>query len=311
MRLWKRIIKVQTICKTSAVLFTIALGLSGPPLSAQEMQMEPKTSMKKGMSMAQGQGKKQPMPKSSMQGGSAPADARDPNANSGGFEYRGMGGWEETDTIVYDKFMVDQLEYRTNSGSDFLRWDIQGWRGTDYNKMWFKLEGEDEVSSDAADLELQALYSRAVSAFWDFQIGARYDASYGLNSADDRYFAVVGFQGLAPYWFEMEPALFVSDKGDVSARLTATYDILFSQYVFLQPRLEVNVSATEDRESGTGRGVNDVQIGARLRYQIRREFAPYIGFAWSRELGDTADFTRAEGGEVNILSFIAGLRIWF
>ncbi len=277
----------------------------------RKMLMKPKTLMEKEMSMKTDSGKMEPMVKSSMQGGSAPLDARDPHANSGGFEYRGMGGWEETDTIAFYRVTFEQLEYRTNSGSDFLRWDIQGWRGTDYNKLWFKLEGEDEVSSDAADLELQALYSRAVSAFWDFQIGARYDAALGSGSPDDRYFAVIGFQGLAPYWFEMEPVLFVSDKGDVSARLTATYDILLSQYLFLQPRLEVNVAATEDRESGTGKGINDVQIDLRLRYQIRREIAPYIGLAWSRELGDTADFTRADGGEVDILSFVAGLRVWF
>lgn len=299
MRLSKRKIMAQTIYKSLAVLSVLVLGLSATPLCAQEMQME------------QGSEKMKPMAKSSMQGGSAPADARDPNANSGGFEYRGMGGWEETDTIAVNKIMIDQLEYRSNSGSDFLRWDIQGWRGTDYNKFWFKFEGEDEVSSDTADLELQALYSRAIAPFWDFQVGARYDASFGSDSPDDRYLAVIGFQGLAPYWFEVEPTLFVSDKGDVSARLTATYDLLLTQRMIMQPRLEVNVAATEDREYGIGKGVNDVQVGMRLRYEVRREFAPYVGLAWSREFGDTADFTRADGGEVNILSFVAGFRIWF
>jgi len=257
----------------------------------------------------------EPMPMTSeagsMQGGKAPADARDPNENSGGYEYRGMAGWEETDEFVVGKLISDQLEYRSNDGANALRWDIQGWRGTDYEKLWVKFEGEDEISSDSGDLELQMLYSRSVSPFWDFQIGGSYDRIYGTTASDDRFSAVVGFQGLAPYWFELEPALFLSEDGDVSARLTGTYDLLFSQRLILQPRFEVNVAASDVPEFGIGSGLNDIQLGLRLRYEFRREVAPYIGISWQRTYGNTADLVLAEGGEIDNLAVVAGFRVWF
>jgi copper resistance protein B len=247
----------------------------------------------------------------SMQGGDAPADARDPNAQSGGYEYRHMSGWEETDEIVFSKIISDQLEYRNNDIGDAWRWDIQGWRGTDYKKLWVKFEGDDEVSVNAGSLELQTLYSRSVAPFWDLQIGGRFDRAYNSGVSNNRFLAVIGFQGLAPYWFELEPALFLSEDGDVSARITGTYDLLFSQRLVLQPRFEVNVAGSEVRDFGVGSGLNDVQLGLRLRYEIRREFAPYVGVSWKRQFGNTADLTRAEGGDVDNLAFLAGFRVWF
>ena len=251
------------------------------------------------------------MGESSMQGGSAPADARDPNANSGGYEYRGMAGWEETDEITFSKVIADQLELRNNDGNNTLRWDIQGWRGTDYKKLWVKLEGEDETSANAGELELQTLYSQSIAPFWDFQIGARYDTTYGTGPNSDRLFGVIGFQGLAPYWFEVEPALFISEDGDVSARLVSTYDLLFTQRLILQPRFEINVAASEVAAFGVGKGINDIQLGLRLRYEIRREIAPYAGLSWTKQIGDTADFVRVAGGDTNNLAVVAGIRLWF
>jgi copper resistance protein B len=269
---------------------------------AEEMPMESESNNADAMAS---------MESASMQGGAAPEGARDPNAYSGGYEYRGMAGWEETDEIVYGKIIADQLEYRNNDGSNTLRWDIQGWRGTDYKKFWVKLEGEDETNSSAGDLELQTLYSRSVAAFWDFQIGARYDRVYSSDSTNNRFFAVIGFQGLAPYWFDVEPALFISDEGDISARITATYDLLFTQRLILQPRFEINVAASEVREVGIGKGLNDVQLGLRLRYEIRREIAPYIGLSWANQFGDTEDFAHANGEDVDNLAIVAGIRLWF
>lgn len=284
----------------------IALILSsGFPLTAtlaEEMSMKPAPNSA---------ATKGPMKQTSMQGGKAPADARDPNANSDGYEYRGMAGWEDTDEIVFSKIIADQLEYHNNDGENTLRWDIQGWRGTDYNKIWVKFEGEDQVSANAGDLEVQALYSRTIAAFWDFQIGSRYDRAYRSDLTNDRFLGVIGFQGLAPYWFEAESALFVSDNGDVSARITSTYDLLFSQRLILQPRFEINVAATEAQKYGVGRGINDVQLGLRLRYEIHREIAPYLGVSWLREMGDTADMALADGEKVDNLASVAGIRVWF
>ncbi len=251
------------------------------------------------------------MEKSSMQGGDPPADARDPNAYSDGYEYRGMAGWEETDEMTVSKIIFDQLEYRDNDDVNTFNWDMQGWIGTDYKKFWVKFEGEDETSSSNGELELQMLYSQAIAPFWDFQLGIRYDTNYGNGLDNDRFFAVVGVQGLAPYWFEVEPTLFISEDGDVSARIVTTYDLLFTQKLILQPRLEINAAASKVSEFGIGKGLNDVQFGLRLRYEIRREIAPYAGLSWTKNFGDTADFVRAEGGDTNNLALVAGIRLWF
>lgn len=247
----------------------------------------------------------------SMQGGKAPADARDPNANSGGYEYRGMAGWEETDAYTFSKVIVDQFEYRDNNGNDTLRWDVQGWRGKDYKKIWFKFEGEDDVANNEGDVELQTLYSRSVAAFWDFQVGTRFDIAYNSASTDSRFFGVIGFQGLAPYWFEVESAIFLSDTGNVSARFVSTYDLLFSQRLILQPRLEVNASIGDDRAFGVGSGINDLQLGFRLRYEYTRKLAPYVGVEWQRQFGQTANFTRADGAKPENTALVAGIRFWF
>ena len=289
------IIKIKTL----AIVAAVALLFSEPSLMAQDMPMPQKETTK--------DAKEKP----SMQGGKVPDNARDPNANSGGYEYRHMAGWEDTDMISVSKVIFDQFEYRNNGSSGVLRWDVQGWRGTDYNKFWFKFEGQDELSSNGGELELQTLYSRAVTPFWDMQLGARYDVAYGTGSSGDRAFAVVGLQGLSPYWFELEPAIFLSDDGDISGRLVATYDLLFSQRLILQPRFEMNFALTEARKYGVGKGVNDIQLGLRARYEIRREFAPYAGVEWNRKIGNTANILRAEGGDLNSLSFVAGVRFWF
>lgn len=221
--------------------------------------------------------------------------------------------WPEPveDNLPFGMVIADQLEYRANEGPDTLRWDVQSWYGTDTNKLWMKFEGEDQTLSNSGDLELQALYSRMIAAFWDFQVGIRYDRLYGPGPTRDRSFAVLGVQGLAPYRFEVEPAFFVSDDGDVSARLTSTYDLLFSQRLILQPRFETNIAASSAPEFGVGSGLNDVQLGLRLRYEVRREFAPFIGVSWRRKFGHTADFARADGEDIDNLAFVAGLRIWF
>lgn len=224
-----------------------------------------------------------------------------------------QSGWPEPieDNLPLGMIIADQLEYRDNDGADTLRWDIQGWYGTDTNKVWMKFEGDDQASANGGELEIQALFSHMVAPFWDFQIGLRHDRQYGSGPDQDRSFAVVGFQGLAPYRFEVEPALFISEDGDVSARLVGTYDLLFTQRLILQPRFETNIAASSARKYGVGSGLNDVQLGLRLRYEFRREFAPYIGIDWTRQYGNTADLTRAEGGDIDSLAFVSGFRVWF
>jgi copper resistance protein B len=167
------------------------------------------------------------------------------------------------------------------------------------------------VSDSHGEAEVQALYSRLVAPFWDMQAGLRYDRAFGSGRDRDRAFGVLGVQGLASYGFDTELALFVSDGGDVSARAKFEHDLLLTQRLVLQPRAEINAAAQRARAWGVGRGINDVQLGLRLRYEIRREFAPYVGVEWTRKLGDTADLARAQGADVSVPALVAGVRLWF
>ena len=211
----------------------------------------------------------------------------------------------DTPTLAF--FLADRLEYRWQEGTDALLWDAQGWIGGDWNKFWFKTEGEDPADGAVEEAEVQALYARLISPFWYLQTGVRYD----FEPAPSRAFAVLGVQGLGLYWFEVDAAAFVSDDGDLSARFEAEYDLLFTQRLVLQPRFETNLAFQDVPELGIGQGFNDVQLGLRLRYEIRREFAPYAGIAWVRKVGETADRARTAGEDVDSLAVVAGLRLWF
>jgi copper resistance protein B len=217
-----------------------------------------------------------------------------------------IGSADEEEPLFYF-FQVEEFEYRANDNQDTFNWDAQGWIGGDFNKLWLKTEGEQPIEGRLEEAEIQALYSRKISDFFDAQVGIRYD----FAPDPERTFAVVGIEGLAPYFFEIDAAAFVSNKGEISGRFKAEYDILLTQKLVLQPKFEMNVAVQEVEERGIGSGVNDVELGLRLRYEIVREFAPYVGVDWTRDLGQTADFSRAEGEDVNTLSFVAGVRFWF
>ena len=213
---------------------------------------------------------------------------------------------------VFSFLLFEQLEYRSNAGPDTLSWDAEGWIGGDYNKLWMKTEGERRLSEDhGGEIEVQLLYSRLLTPFWDVQAGVRYDQRYGAGPDLSQTFATLGLEGHAPYWVEAEPALFISDDGDVLARLTGAYDLPLTQRLIAQPRFELNLAAQGVERFGIGAGVNDIELGLRLRYEIWREFAPYIGISWLRQLGDTADIARREGDVVDNLAFVVGVRLWF
>jgi copper resistance protein B len=222
-------------------------------------------------------------------------------------------GWPEPveDQQIFSMVLVEELEYRRNQGADTLEWDAQAWIGGDYNRLWLRTEGADQVSGDNdGEWEAQVLFSRLVAPFWDFQAGVRYDKLYGAQD-HERSFAVIGFEGLAPYWFEVTPALFISEDGDFSARFSASYELLFTQRLILQPSIEVNAAAQKVDEFDVGAGLNDIELGLRLRYEIKREFAPYIGVSWTNKFGGTADIAREEGERTDDFSVLAGVRVWF
>jgi copper resistance protein B len=217
------------------------------------------------------------------------------------------------DSQRYGFLLVDQLEYRVkDAADDTARWDVQGWYGGDYNRLWIKTEGEWRTAGErGGEAEVQALFSRLIAPFWDLQLGLRYDEFSGAGFDRSRGFAVIGVQGLAPYRFELEPALFISQDGDVSARLTTTYDLLLTQRIILQPRLDFDAAVQSAEQFGVGDGVNNIGLGLRLRYEIRREFAPYVGIHWLRRFGETADISRRDGGRAGDIAVVFGVRLWF
>ncbi len=203
--------------------------------------------------------------------------------------------------------IIERLETGFGGGEETWLWDVGGWTGGDINRFWWKSEGEGDFDGEIEG-EVQALYSRAVSPFWDVQAGVRQDFR---EDGENPTHLVLGVQGLAPHWWEVDAAAFLSTGGDLTARVEAEYDQRITQRLILQPRVEVEASASDVPELGLGSGLTHVEAGLRLRYEIAREFAPYVGVEWSRDLGRTADLTRAIGGEPEHTRFVIGLRAWF
>jgi len=208
---------------------------------------------------------------------------------------------------VLSLFQADQLEYRHGRHGGGVNWDFHAWIGTDDEKFFLKSEGEMPTKGALEEAELQALYSWRISDFFDAQAGLRYDYRPGPQ----RGFAVLGLHGMAPYFIEVDAAMFVSHKGEVSARVKGEYDLYITQSLILQPSAEINLSAQNVRERGVGAGVSDIELGLRLRYEIVREFAPYVGVVWERKLFRAASYARDEGESAGELALVAGVRFWF
>ncbi len=214
------------------------------------------------------------------------------------------GGMED-DPLLF-KVMVDQLEWRDAKGDDPLVWDADAWIGKDLNKLWIKTEGE-HAGGRTEEAEVQLLYSLAIAPFWDLQAGWRHD----FQPNPSRDWLSIGFKGLAPYWFEVDAGLFAGGNGQVAARLDAEYELMFTQRLILTPEIELNLHSKDDEETGVGSGLSDMELGLRLRYEIRREFAPYIGVNWERKFGKSADFAEEEGESTDDVQFVVGVRAWF
>jgi len=202
--------------------------------------------------------------------------------------------------------ILDQLEMRDPSGDNTLSWDGQGWIGKDLQKLWIKAEGE-RTGGNTNEVELQLLYSKAIARYWEFQVGVRHD----FEPSPSRSWAAIGVQGLAPYFFETDAALFIGDSGRTALRLESEYELLLTQRLILTPDIEVNFYGQDDAVVGVGSGLSDLEVGLRLRYEIRREFALYIGVNWSKLFGNTADFARIAGEKSSETQLVIGLRAWF
>ncbi len=209
---------------------------------------------------------------------------------------------------IHSMLLMERLEMHSGQSDEALLWDAQAWVGGDAHKLWLKTEGHyDLEQSDSEEVEFQALYSKAVSPFWDVQAGVRHDS----KPTPTRTYAVVGLQGLAPYWFEVDTSVFVSENGDASVRIEAEYDLRLTQRLLLQPRIEINAAFSDDQAVDVGTGFSGAEAGLRLRYEIVREFAPYIGVSAGRVFGKTANLVRQSGKDTDEFNWVVGLRFWF
>lgn len=240
-----------------------------------------------------------------MQGGSAPADARDPHAYSGGYDF-GPYPLHLADQHNFYGVLVDNLEAVHTEEGTSAAYDLQGWFGRDYNRVVVKAEG-DANDGRLQEARTELLWSRAAAAYWNAQLGVRYDSGLG----PDRGWLAMGLQGLAPYWFEVDTAFYVSEAGHTALRLDLEYELLLTQRLILQPRLEANFYGKRDSERGVGAGLSDLTAGLRLRYEIRRSVAPYVGIEWTGKYGDSADFARVAGEKDKETRFVAGVRLMF
>jgi len=210
------------------------------------------------------------------------------------------------DDATLGMFMLDRFERVSTDAGGTTAWNAEAWLGRDFDKLWLKSEG-DYRDGAVERADVQAFWSHAVAPFWDAQLGVRHDFGRG----PERTWAAVGVQGLAPYWFDVEATAYVGEQGRTALRIETDYDLRITQALILQPRFELNAYGKADPDAGVGAGVSDAELGLRLRYEVRREFAPYIGVEWRRVFGGSADLTRAQGGAVFDAELVLGVRCWF
>jgi len=220
--------------------------------------------------------------------------------------YNAPGGHRVHDSGVNSLLLINQLEWQGGDGAGALNWDIKGWVGGDIDRLWLRSEGE-RSAGRTESAEVQALWGHAISPWWDLVSGVRRDFKPG----DGQTWAAFGAQGMALYNFEAEATLFVGEAGRTAARLEGDYDILLTNRLILQPTAELNFYGRNDPPRGVGSGLSDSELGLRLRYEVRREFAPYVGVSWNRSYGQTAQYARDEGEDISQWRWVVGVRLWF
>jgi copper resistance protein B len=213
----------------------------------------------------------------------------------------------ENGGLPISRVTLDLAEYHLRKGKGGYRWEGEAWYGGDIHRLLFKYEGEGQARGALEDTEFQLLYARAVSPFWNVHVGLRHD----LKPDPSRTYAVLGIEGVAPYWLDLAATLFVSDAGELLARAEGHYDQRITQSLILQPRFEANLAAQAVTDHGLGAGLSTFELGVRLRYEIKREFAPYVGVEWATKIGATARSARKAGEDPAAINFVVGIRAWF
>ena len=245
----------------------------------------------------------------SMQGGSAPADARSPDYSQGR-DFGPIAPPHMMGAGTMANLLINQLEvgrdFRQDHDKTITNYDVDAWVGTDWNRLALKAEGSTS-NGDLEDARTELLWRRPVDVFWNSELGVRQDSGAGK----DRTWLALGLQGISPYWVDLSGTVYVGDSGRAALRLEATYDWRITQRLILQPKLETNLYSKNDPARDIGQGVSDLQAGLRLRYEITRQFAPYIGVQTEQRYGKTAEYARAKGESASQTMAVAGVRLWF
>ena len=220
--------------------------------------------------------------------------------------YNAPGGHEVHDTAINSYFILEKLEWQDADDGSALNWEAQGWIGGDVDRLWLRSEGE-RTNGKTEEAEVQALWGHSISPWWDLVGGVRQDFKPG----DPQTWAAFGIQGLALYNFEAQATAYLGEGGQTAARLEGDYDILLTNKLILQPTAEFNFYGKNDPQRGVGSGLSESEVGLRLRYEVRPQFAPYVGVTWNRAYVRTADYAREEGEDNNEARLVLGVRVWF
>lgn len=231
---------------------------------------------------------------------------RDPNAYSDGIDFSHLAKPMMGEHALIGSVIVDRLEMASARRDFSMVYDWQAWYGWDDDRLLIRAEGEVE-SGSFKNARNELLWAHALTAFWDTQVGIRYDSGLG----QDRAWGALGIQGYAPYWLYVEATAYVGEEGRTAFRLELEYDLLITQKLILQPRIETNFYGKSDPSRLVSSGLSNIEAGLRLRYEIIREFAPYIGIEWASTFGSAADRIRAQGSKPEEARFIAGVHFWF
>ncbi|GFM78637.1 copper resistance protein B [Pseudomonas cichorii] len=220
--------------------------------------------------------------------------------------YNAPGGHEVHDSALNSFFIFEKLEWQDADDGSALNWEAQGWIGGDVDRLWLRTEGE-RTNGKTEEAEVHALWGHAISPWWDLVGGVRQDFKPG----NPQTWAAFGIQGLALYNFEAKATAYLGEGGQTAARLEGDYDILLTNKLILQPTAEFNFYGKNDPLRGVGSGLSESEVGLRLRYEIRPQFAPYVGVSWNRSYGKTADYAREEGEDNSEARLVVGVRVWF
>ena len=242
----------------------------------------------------------------SMEMETATGELRDPHAYAEGEDFGPLGRPHLLDEAHFGAVLIDRLESVQSSDNSWFAFSGQAWYGGTYDRANLKLELEAD-SGTVEHSRTELLWSHAVASFWDTQLGVRFDS----GETPDRTWAAFGVQGIAPYWFHVDATLYAGEHGDTAARLEAEYEVLFTQRLILQPRLEANLYGQNDVDTGNGSGLSDLTLGLRLRYEITRQFAPYVGVQWAGLYGNAADYASNDNMPTEVTSWVIGLHMWF